>query len=122
MAQRTRIRLRFRAGADDEPAPFAETDPERLVARAMVFAWRRAAERHRLGLGPEPVLLVEAHGPTQHTWTRVGHFHGVDLLGGFGPERWSRLLRTARRMVLCGMSLARERQKRRLWAGDQGKP
>ena len=122
MAQRTPIRLRFRAGGDDEPAPFAESDPERLIARAVVFAWRRAAERHRLGLGPEPALLVEALGPKQSNWTRAGTFHGADLVGGFGPERWSRLLRTARQMVLCGMSLARERQKRRLWAGDQGKP
>jgi hypothetical protein len=123
MAQRTPIRLRFRADGDDEPTPpFAECDPERLIARAVAFARRRADERHRLELGPEPMVLVEALGPKQHTWTQVGSFHGADLLGGFAPERWSRLLRTARRMVLCGMSLARERRKRRLWAGDRGEP
>src|SRR5262245_51979424 len=94
---RTTNYLRFREGGESILVfPwFVEADPMRLIGRAMVWAWWSAEESSKYGVDPAAALFVEVHGPDENTWTIAGRFLFADLLGGYHPERWDRLLEDA---------------------------
>jgi hypothetical protein len=110
-AARATVRLRFREGREFSlPNPwFNETDAQKLLGRAMAHAWWSASEDARLQTDTTAALFVEAQGPDIQTWTVVGRFLFADLLGGFAPERWQRLLETANRLLRQAKTLARQR-------------
>jgi hypothetical protein len=101
MVKQTRIRavirLRFREQGESGMALpfFGETDRNRLVGRALAYAWWSAKESAYYKVEPPAALFVEAHGPDPDTWTIAGRFLMADLLGGYDPERWGRLLAAA---------------------------
>jgi hypothetical protein len=98
--KRPAVRRRFRTrGEHGYPQPpFAEKDHLRLVGRAMTFMWW---ERVRLGEGAFDVRapFVEALGPDADTWTMAGRFLAADLLGGFTPDRYGRLMSCAAQIL-----------------------
>jgi hypothetical protein len=106
---RTTNHLRFREGGGSILVfPwFVETDPKRLIGRAMVWAWWSAEESGNYVVDPATALFVEVHGPDEKTWTIAGRFLFADLLGGYEPQRWDRLLEDAQAILKTAHKFAR---------------